>query len=186
MNAPPTSKSSATRNRLLDAAEQVVSSQGASALTLEAVAAEAGVSKGGLLYHFPSKDALASALVRRVVDGVDHALVTASADGSPGAFTRAYIQVTMGEPGHVHTGPDSMSTALLGALALDPGLLAPLKSAYERWQARLEADGLPEGIATLVRLAVDGWWTSLVLDLPPLSGKTLTAVRRTLDELARG
>ena len=41
-----------TRRRLLDAATAVVRRDGARALTLDAVAAEAGVSKGGLLYHF--------------------------------------------------------------------------------------------------------------------------------------
>ena len=41
-----------TRKRLLDAAAAVVRRDGAGALTLDAVAAEAGVSKGGLLYHF--------------------------------------------------------------------------------------------------------------------------------------
>ena len=42
------------RARLLDAAVAVVRRDGAQALTLDAVAAEAGVSKGGLLYHFRS------------------------------------------------------------------------------------------------------------------------------------
>jgi len=41
----------AARDRILDAAEQLVAHQGASNLTLEAVAQAASVSKGGLLYH---------------------------------------------------------------------------------------------------------------------------------------
>ncbi|PTE20023.1 TetR/AcrR family transcriptional regulator, partial [Cereibacter changlensis JA139] len=43
----------ATRRRLLDAADQLSRTVGPARLSLEAVAAEAGVSKGGLLYHFP-------------------------------------------------------------------------------------------------------------------------------------
>ena len=53
------------RERLLDAAVAVVRRDGAQALTLDAVAAEAGVSKGGLLYHFRSKRDLLDALVER-------------------------------------------------------------------------------------------------------------------------
>jgi AcrR family transcriptional regulator len=43
------------RERILEAAYTVAERSGAAALTLDAVAAEAKVSKGGLLYHFPSK-----------------------------------------------------------------------------------------------------------------------------------
>ena len=52
-----------TRKRLLDAAAAVVRRDGAQALTLDAVAAEAGVSKGGLLYHFKSKRELLDAML---------------------------------------------------------------------------------------------------------------------------
>ena len=51
------------RDRMLDAAEVVVTRHGIANLTLDAVAAEAGMSKGGLLHHFPSKDRLVDALV---------------------------------------------------------------------------------------------------------------------------
>src|SRR2546427_10493234 len=51
--------------KLLDAAEAVVVRQGISNLTLDAVAAEAGMSKGGLLDYFPTKDRLVEALLVR-------------------------------------------------------------------------------------------------------------------------
>jgi AcrR family transcriptional regulator len=55
---------------MLDAAEAVVVRQGIANLTLEAVAAEAGMSKGGLLHHFPSKDRLVEAMVVRCAEHV--------------------------------------------------------------------------------------------------------------------
>ncbi|MEA2177259.1 MAG: hypothetical protein QOG77_556, partial [Solirubrobacteraceae bacterium] len=51
---PPTEHS--TRDRLIDAFENLLVTVGSRAATLDAVAAAADVSKGGLLYHFPSKD----------------------------------------------------------------------------------------------------------------------------------
>src|ERR671914_2182921 len=56
------------RTELLDAAVAVVRRDGAAALTLDAVAAEAGVSKGGVLYHFASKRALIDGLLQRWLD----------------------------------------------------------------------------------------------------------------------
>ena len=52
-----------TQQRLLDVAGELVTESGVMALTLEAVAKRAGVSKGGLLHHFPTKDALLIAVL---------------------------------------------------------------------------------------------------------------------------
>ncbi|MBC9227018.1 TetR family transcriptional regulator [Aeromicrobium sp. 636] len=55
-----------TRDRVLDAFERLLVSTGSRAATLDAVAAEAGVSKGGLLYHFHSREALVDGMVERL------------------------------------------------------------------------------------------------------------------------
>jgi AcrR family transcriptional regulator len=55
-----------TRDRLLDAFETLLVSAGSRAATLDAVAAEAQVSKGGLLYHFHSKDELVDGMLARL------------------------------------------------------------------------------------------------------------------------
>lgn len=54
-----------TPDRILDALEALLIEGGLTQVTLEAVAAKAGVSKGGLLYHFRSKEALLAGMVRR-------------------------------------------------------------------------------------------------------------------------
>ena len=53
------------KDKILTAFEDILIGQGEKAATMDAVAKAAGVSKGGLLYHFPSKEALATALVQR-------------------------------------------------------------------------------------------------------------------------
>ena len=55
-----------TRDRLLDAFETLLVSAGSRAATLDAVAAEAQVSKGGLLYHSHSKDELVDGMLARL------------------------------------------------------------------------------------------------------------------------
>jgi AcrR family transcriptional regulator len=54
------------RERILDAFEELLVQQGERGTTLEAVAAAAGVSKGGLLYHFGGKEALVDGLLARM------------------------------------------------------------------------------------------------------------------------
>jgi AcrR family transcriptional regulator len=55
--ATPT-RAPTTKERIVSAAEEVVLRHGVSRLTLEAAALEAGLSKGGVLSHFPTRDAL--------------------------------------------------------------------------------------------------------------------------------
>lgn len=54
--------------RILDAAGDVTLELGAARLSLDAVASRAGISKSGLLYSFPSKEALIEALFVREMD----------------------------------------------------------------------------------------------------------------------
>ncbi|MEI8080689.1 MAG: TetR/AcrR family transcriptional regulator [Actinomycetes bacterium] len=172
-----------TRDRLLDAATEVVLVDGAQRLTLDAVAKRAGVSKGGLLYHFPSKRDLTAAIVSRAVTQVDDQLALAASSNDPGAFARAYLEVTIPATTQASDNTDSanpLSSALLGAAVVDPALLQPLREAFGRWQARLENDGIDPARATAVRLAVDGWWIAQVLDLPQLSTQTSGETRRLL------
>jgi len=61
-----------TRDRILDALETLLLDDGADKATLEAVASRAGVSKGGLLYHFPSKDAMMAAIEQTPESGRRH------------------------------------------------------------------------------------------------------------------
>ncbi|MEH3033533.1 MAG: TetR/AcrR family transcriptional regulator [Aeromicrobium erythreum] len=55
-----------TRDRLLDAFETLIVGTGTRGATLDAVAAAAEVSKGGLLYHFGSKDELVEGMLERL------------------------------------------------------------------------------------------------------------------------
>src|SRR5262245_6886871 len=78
---------------LLDAAEAVVVRQGIANLTLDSVAAEAKVSKGGLLHHFPSKDKLIEGMVKRTAENWRNCYMQAyqRAPQGPGRMTRAML-----------------------------------------------------------------------------------------------
>jgi TetR/AcrR family transcriptional repressor of nem operon len=57
------------RDRILDAAHELVLMHGFSATTVDAVLRAAGASKGAFFHHFPSKRALGLALVERYAAG---------------------------------------------------------------------------------------------------------------------
>jgi AcrR family transcriptional regulator len=88
-------KSTSSKEAILDAAAALVCEQGASALTLDATCARAGMSKGGLLYHFRTKEDLLLALVRRQHDCMMSS-IQACYEGednpAPGRWHRAAIR----------------------------------------------------------------------------------------------
>ncbi|MDR6866421.1 AcrR family transcriptional regulator [Microbacterium resistens] len=163
-----------SRDRILDATGRVFLRDGGDGVTIAAVAREAGVSKGGLFYHFASKELLIAGLVDRYVSSFD-ALIAAAGD-APRAATTAYLRSAAHS-----SGPATQPVvALLAASVVHPEGMAVLRERYRQWQARLDDDGIPAQVAAIVRFAVDGIWLADVLDLAPLTG---VARRRVVDSL---
>jgi len=164
------------RDRILDAASRILVRDGGDAVTIAAVASEAGLSKGGLFYHFASKDALIAGLVDRFVAAFDAVL---DVPDSPGAATRAYLDATAAD-----ASPASQPVlALLAAALTSPVALDALRARYGAWQMRLENDGIDPAVATLVRLVADGLWLSDAFDLAPPSADLRSSVVRRLHAL---
>ena len=171
------------RDRILEAALAVALREGAGNLTLDSVAAEAQVSKGGLLYHFPDKQSLLTGVLEAALQRFDGAMQTMMvADTHPGSAVRAYAAAT-DEPA---AALPELFPALFAASALSPELLQPAREHFERWQARMDDDGVDPVDATLVRLAADGLWLSDAYGLAPVTGDRRRQVLQRLAELAGG
>jgi AcrR family transcriptional regulator len=169
-----------TRVAILDAANAVIVSKGVNALTLEAVARQAGVSKGGLLYHFPSKNFLIEGMIEYLVREFD-AMLEGELIKNNGDWLSAYIRASFQE----NTKLDRVGSALFAAIASDPDLLKPLRNHYERWQEQAAASaGSPE-LGTIIRMAVDGLWLADLLNFasptPDMRQKMLTALLKLAD-----
>ncbi|MFC4007822.1 TetR/AcrR family transcriptional regulator [Nonomuraea purpurea] len=138
------------KDELLDAAEELLCDQGSAALTLAAVADRAGVSKGGLLYHYGSKEALIKGMVERLIDDFDELVST-----QPGqTYTERYLGATLAA---VRSGRLRRWAVVTGASG-NLFLLAPLREAMARWH-REELGEEPDPRASqIVRLACEGLW----------------------------
>lgn len=136
-----------TQSAILDIAEQLVQTQGFNAFSYADVAAELGITKPALHYHFGGKAELGLALVERYSMGFGEALD--SIDEQPydapaklAAYAEVYAKVL-----------DANRMCLCGMLAADYDTLSdPMRQAViaffddnERWLARVLDDGLAEG-----------------------------------------
>ena len=172
------------RTRVLDAAEAIIRARGVPALTLEGAAREAGVSKGGLLYHFASKEALLVALMRRLAEGVEadfEAMVAAQPDG-PHRALRACLAFTFDQPG-IFEAHARAAAVLLAAFHHDPALIDPIRVFFGRVRARVVAEGAPPGLAWAVMLTGDGLFMARLFQLYEPSAEEMAALRATLHGL---
>jgi len=159
-----------TRDRLLDAAATVVHRDGAQALTPDAVAQEAEVSKGGLLYHFKSKRDLVEGMVARWLAEFQREMDEADTD-----FVRGYVKAS---------APAGNELGMLAALVADPSLLVTVRRQYGIWQDRVERESRDPVDATVARLAADGLWLAELLGMGPPTGALREQVLERLTNLA--
>ncbi|KQR45676.1 hypothetical protein ASF82_07975 [Frigoribacterium sp. Leaf164] len=143
---------------MLDAFEYLVTTSGERTATFDAVAAEAGVSKGGLLYHFPSREALVDGLVERLeaLIDADVTAMTSAADGAVDYFIRTSSPDAVADDDPF----DRCITAVtnLASSGRWPRAVEALSAMQRRWyDVVLDEVGDPV-VARLVCLVADGLW----------------------------
>jgi AcrR family transcriptional regulator len=164
---PPGSALPDARTRVLDAAEAIVLARGVPALTLDAAAKLAGVSKGGLLYHFASKEALVRGLVDRIEVEMQADWATALARTPPGPAHASRTVLTWA----FHCPPDEEAkvmrrgAVLLAAHHHDPRLLDPVRRLHAAIRAAVETEGLPAGVGLAVMAAADGLFVAALFGI---------------------
>lgn len=164
---PPTPPTDA-RTRILDAAETIVRARGVTGLTLESAAKQAGVSKGGLLYHFASKEILLGSLLSRLAAFIEQDFETSVAAQPPtsGRVARAVLNWAFGlTPEAMNERCDRAAAVFLAAFHHDPVLLDPMRAVIARIREAVAADGLPLGHGGAILAAGDGLFMARIFGL---------------------
>ena len=142
------------REAVLDAAERVVSREGAAHLTLEAVAIESRISKGSVLYDYKTKRGLIRAIIERRV-AAEEARVQAFVDevGQPNAHIRGKLAAASRS---LSDQDRTVALTLCAALAQDAGLREPIQRSYRDLIARITSHSSQPRGAMLAFLAIEG------------------------------
>lgn len=139
---------------------RVIAAQGTLRLTLEAVAAEAGISKGGLLYHFPSKDSLLLGLLMdehmsMAQDGWNLFLNDSLPD-RPGRIHRAWIRMSTKRDCTVLARHQNMDFGDIAAIVANKQLSEPMKRFWDTMDRIMLDDGIEPQASLVIRLAMAG------------------------------
>jgi AcrR family transcriptional regulator len=170
-----------TRETVLKAAAQIIAHLGVNAFTIDAVAQEAGVTKGGVLHHFPSKEDLVNGLIEQVIEVFNSRLIEemkAEPEERPGRWLRAYIRTVFS----MQYGDQNLMPALAAAVAADHQILVRIRRSFEGSQLAAVQDGIDPIQATIIRLAVDGIVFARSLNIDVLDQET---GQKVYDELFR-
>ena len=183
--SPAAPRRPSQREHILDAADAVVRADGAAHLTLDAVAERAKVSKGGLLYHFKTKEALLRAMIDRHLQGVAERRAAAQASLPPGPGRELKAWALMSMTNEKNVTQKRTGCSMLAAAANDPRLIEPFHQ-FQQWRLRTvreaAAAGLPFPRAAVVMLALDGLG---LLELHELSPYDAAARRAILEDILR-
>jgi AcrR family transcriptional regulator len=171
------------RDRILEAAERLVAEVGAARLTLDAVAQGAGVSKGGLLYHFPSKESLLNALAHRYAESMEQCIEAAKANLADFGKSRDLKAAVLGILG---SDPRSraLSAVLLATAVNEPALLNVIRQCVAQYTQELEATCSNFTRAAVVTLAVDGLKMREALRISPFTDEQREQIVQELLSMA--
>lgn len=172
------------RTRILDAAERIVQAKGVPAMTLGAAAREAGISKGGLLYHFASKEAMLHGLVARLAEYIrmEFESVLAMQSGRCPA-TRAVLAWAFDHPETVCENHRRAGAVFLAVFHHDPAMLGPIRAVFAQIRDALRQDSLPPGHALAINAASDGLFFAALFGMYEQTAEERLDIRTALEVL---
>jgi AcrR family transcriptional regulator len=168
------------RDAILEAARRIVRERGAGNLTYDELVQESGVTRGGITYHFATKEALLRALIEADIEQwCDLEAQLKPKDGEERtAELIAYIRC------HTDRNEEQRRfvTGMLSAVTLDHSLLDPVREFEAQRRAEVEWDD-SQLRRQLLRLASEGLFWSEIFgcgELPASVRKRLVALMEQL------
>ncbi|MCJ2053072.1 TetR/AcrR family transcriptional regulator [Methylobacterium sp. J-070] len=169
---------------ILEAAAAVLVKRGARGLTIDAVAAEAGLSKGGVLHHYASKEALVLALVARKLTQLREELAACAAE-IPTGPSQLPVAMVAHVRGH-YCDDDESARALLLASMESPEAQKGYKAFVAEQLGRLGGiQGASPGEGSVLFFAILGLFMGRALGFHQLGEEDLTPMLDALERIAR-
>mgnify|MGYP002682003544 FL=1 len=174
------------KDKILQAACKLIEEQGMTHFTLENIAQRANVSKGGLLYHFPSKEILVQAMIEIFLKELksslrkDFLLSSQENDRTiqPINWLKNYIHICFNQKIYLN----QYKYAILAALTMDPKFLLPVRKFINESQEEMLSLDFST-IATMIRLTCEGLWLSELFGFQMVDDRTRINIKQKLLDL---
>lgn len=164
------SRSERSRKAALQAALAIIARDGPGRLTLDAIAREAGMSKGGVMHQFPTKQAVLTALLeqqRAYFEEFSRRFKTENRSATAQPELAARIAIWR----EVALKREPVAFAILGALIEDPGFLSTGRDAEAKKMGVIKAEAKDPQLALLRAAAAQGLALTSLFGISTLSDK---------------
>ncbi|GAB2883721.1 TetR/AcrR family transcriptional regulator [Microbulbifer echini] len=166
------------KSAIVRAAEEVVREKGARKLTLDAVAAQCGLSKGGLIHHFRTKQSLLKAMLESAIAREDAGAAACATAGGNLVVSRLSSIFELMED------DEGLPRSLIAAVAEDPALLEPVKVKEAQLRNEISSSYNDPELAQLLILAAQGMFFGRVLGVMEQGDPMLDRLRERLFTLS--
>ena len=172
-----------SRDKIVAAAVELAKEVGPGHVSLEAVALRAGVSKGGLLYNFPSKTKLLEAIVAYHLDKFESGLLekTQMSGGKKDSIIAACVDLY--EMDCKEDLPPA--SGFLAALVENPDLMLPVREVTRRLIDRIRSNASDQSAALVVFMALEGLRCLPLLDIDVLTDEERSLVVEKLHDIVK-
>jgi AcrR family transcriptional regulator len=164
--------------RVLTAARAIAAREGVSHISFDAIAREAGLSKGGVLYNFPTKRDLMAALLRDMLSEHESLEARLPQDSRQRTLRRHLCSLRT-----LDAAASDVSMAILAVAAAEPDLLDPLRDALEVDLSCIEAEMKDTSLGRLIFFALQGLRFHSLLALPDGGPSVRNELAQKIEEM---
>ncbi|WP_257170888.1 TetR/AcrR family transcriptional regulator [Bradyrhizobium sp. SRS-191] len=161
-------RSERSRNAALDAAIAIIARDGPGRLTLDAIARESGLSKGGVMHQFRTKEAVLKALLERQMAHFEQFSSSTLAELSKSS-PNPHLATQLATVREAATSPNSAALALVAAMVEYPGLMSLPREREKERMAAIKEEAADPDLAMLRWAAAMGLLLSSLFGMSPLS-----------------
>jgi AcrR family transcriptional regulator len=162
------SRSERSRNAALQAAITIISRDGPGRLTLDAIARECGLSKGGLMHQFRTKEAVLKALLEQQMAYFDD-FSSRYMEKARATSAQPELATQLATVREATIKPNSAALGLLAAMVEDPNLMNAPREVDVKMIKAIKAEAKDPELAMLRWAAARGLLLSSMFGLSPLT-----------------
>lgn len=174
----------ATREKILQAAREIIIEKGTDSLSIDRVIKHAGVSKGSFLYHFPHRQALVEALVNEYASHLANVETTLSADKKGDrAMLEAYAEwYELFSTGKLDSGSSPL-VALAMASRENRRFMEPIRDWYRQYFDRVKTSTCGANKALVYTLTFDAMFFHHLFGTDVLTAEEKEGIKAELKDL---
>ncbi len=166
------------RTAIIEAAHRVAEQQGGADFSFESTATEVGLTKAGVLYHFPTREDLVLAVVGHVAARWEQAMLgvleVPFEETTPAERIRAYLEVA------AHDDVSRADVAIYADALCRPAHLGPWEEVFAAWFDLTGCTLEERARLTCARYAADGLWVAKATGSVHAEGPEYDALVATL------